>query len=696
MKKTFKYLLALAAGTFCLSGCLKEDAFYEDNTSVVTLTAYQEEEDGIDTKAAIDGRNSRMIDWAWGDKINYFGGAEGQYMTLYDGAGTNVGIFRGTVTKGSTDCVLYPYQPDAKVGRSYTTGNTTITAEVPMTQYAVPNSFDPAAALMIGRVNGTKIIFSNVMSYVKVTIPYYMNDCKQVVIKARDAWTTVAGKVVIDADSGSWSETSEKEGQAFVRLVPKSPATALTPGASYYIAILPQIMDKGFELIINNQDVIFVKQSDPVGVEFSRSKVMRLGYFTDYTYTINAWSDLAGVNTMWLRMASQNIGANNDRENGDYFAWGALRPDYLRKTTGSTIASGDQYYNRNSISNQRMNFYGKYAEGAALKREDDIAAMLWGGNWRMPTEDEIEANLTQSAVLALPNAGQYASNRYYSGNGYYWSSTKANNSIGSSMLFLSDGNARELTASGENSYSVRPVLAGPEGRAFVPGKFSVSRTKTVIFTTGNLYCNTTTSPVSFGLEANQYVAASTKWDPSHVRHFYWTKTAAASYAETYDDGTLSLSDKFWLDGSDASHKLTADGVMELYCLNSDEWSFLLFGRPYAGYLCKKDVRVADTSGCLIIACDDYDYTNHPIKSKYTAQEWEEAEALGLLCLPPTGYRTGTYITAEWNEHYWTASPGRNRDESTINHRGWEIQAGQTSINIWTEVRSRGNSLRLVR
>lgn len=468
MKKTMKSMLAFVVGALCLTGC-EQDKMIEEisNTRLVTLTALQEGEDV--TKAAIDGTTTTQINWSEGDKINYFGAGIIEYMTLKSGAGTASGTFQGTVTPGTQDYVLYPYQSSARCSEGV------ITAEVPMTQYAVQNSFDPAAALMVGEVQGSTVEFKNVMSFVKVTIPSNMSQCRQVSLKAKDAWTTVAGRVNITASTGEWSETSKKEGQAFVRLLPKS-GTYLEAGASYYIAILPHTMDTGFELIFNDEytSQIKVKQSRTEIVTFERSKTKKLGTITDFTYTVSAVTVTPG-----LMVADHNIGAASHTDNGDYFAWAALRPAYVIKPRTGLI---NNFYKSGGFTAANAPYYDggyyKYDSRNTLESQDDIVAMLWGGHWRMPTNAEITnlINLPSRWInveneglqigsspnrVFLPAAGYCynANNVSLQGSeGRYWSSTLERASTANNFFLDSSGCGTNYQ-NRNYGYSVRAVFS---------------------------------------------------------------------------------------------------------------------------------------------------------------------------------------------------------------------------------------------
>jgi len=277
-----------------------------------------------------------------------------------------------------------------------------------------------------------------------------MTNCKQVSLKAKDAWTTVAGKVKINATDASWAETDAKEGQAFVRLVPSGSATTLTAGASYYIAILPQTIATGFELIFNDNDVINVKQSASSEVVFSRSKTKKLAAFSNFTYTVGT------VTAGTITMADRNIGVGGTGTTvptgadayGDYFAWGALRPAYTKHTAGSNLQTADLYWSDGFTASHVPNTF------------TDIASMLWGGKWRMATKDEWYNNKSNESVEGLPLAGSYDGTGlcYANNDGLYWSSTPDDVA---SAFFLDTNyyNTFVKRDSRNYGYSVRPVLA---------------------------------------------------------------------------------------------------------------------------------------------------------------------------------------------------------------------------------------------
>lgn len=211
------------------------------------------------------------------------------------------------------------------------------------------------------------------------------------------------------------------------------------------------------------------------------------------------------------------------------------------------------------------------------------------------------------------------------------------------------------------------------------GDFSVSSSKKVKFAKSNLYWDGS----AFKFEATQ-TAYPTTWDASHVGHFYWTKTQAASYADAYDDGTTTDTDVPFFAESEGG--LTVEGTSGLYALSYDEWRYLKETRTNAANLYKTGVTVGSTAGCLIIAPDDFSGT---LSDSYTL---DEVTALGLVCLPRAGMHTtgGIQYTNNYG-YYWSSKPidANNAYDATFSNSVFNVYGTNTN-------REYGCSLRLVK
>lgn len=95
-----------------------------------------------------------------------------------------------------------------------------------------------------------------------------------------------------------------------------------------------------------------------------------------------------GLSVNW---ASCNIGSNSPEEFGDYFAWGeTFTKSYYNKMTykffgGKEGLEGLTDYTKYKGTENKLN-----PNDTQLEENDDVAHVLWGGRWRMPTMKEIE------------------------------------------------------------------------------------------------------------------------------------------------------------------------------------------------------------------------------------------------------------------------------------------------------------------
>ena len=424
MKKTMKTMLAFVAGALALSACNNEDILNENENNggakLVTLTAYQEGEGA--TRAAIDGTTSTQIDWTASDQINYFGGGSNEYMTLSSGEGKATGSFSGEVTTGSDDYVLYPYNAEA------TCSEGTITTAIPSAQSVPAGTFDPAAGLMVGKVNGTSIQFYNAVGYIAITIPAGSSNITKMVITGNNnerlsgkvtisgiatdaAPTSIAGttRTITDATS----PTGVTDGVKYVEVTPNG-TTTFAAGSTYYVAVAPDAtLSNGIYVLLYNGTksnpstlkLAVKKSSGSLAMARAKVKKVALPAIADAD-----WKDMIALNDA------------NNVANGLYMA-----PFNLGATasTGSDASAYGDYYSFGEVDTKSSYSSSAYSGSATLEGLTDAATSNWGPDWRMATKDEWNNNKSNNNVKGLPLAGYYSgTGRYDAGyDGYYWSST---------------------------------------------------------------------------------------------------------------------------------------------------------------------------------------------------------------------------------------------------------------------------------
>ena len=88
-----------------------------------------------------------------------------------------------------------------------------------------------------------------------------------------------------------------------------------------------------------------------------------------------------------VRWASYNIGATKPEEYGDYFAWGETEPkDNYDWSTYKWCNGTENTFTKYNTSSS----YGTVDKITRLEQSDDAARANWGGNWRMPTQNEFQ------------------------------------------------------------------------------------------------------------------------------------------------------------------------------------------------------------------------------------------------------------------------------------------------------------------
>ena len=170
----------------------------------------------------------------------------------------------------------------------------------------------------------------------------------------------------------------------------------------------------------------------------------------------------------------------------------------------------------------------------------------------------------------------------------------------------------------------------PEGA--LSGEFSVSATKKVHFSKGNLYAD---GDKALHFEANQYSSASS-WDASHVSHFTWSSTVEAAVGNNNSGDNLFC---------DESHKVSVDGGEAIYyALSRDEWTYLFNNHS------RKWASVNGLRG-YVIAPDGFSGT--------LADTYADDAALAannLVFLPAAGYRRSSDVSlVGGNGYYWSST-----------------------------------------
>lgn len=190
----------------------------------------------------------------------------------------------------------------------------------------------------------------------------------------------------------------------------------------------------------------------------------------------------------------------------------------------------------------------------------------------------------------------------------------------------------------------------------LPGAFSVSATKQVWFSQGNLQHSGDNATGTWSFAANQYDRYGTNQTDDHRDLFGWGTKTAPNNTSTNDG------DYTWADWGE--NKISNGGNLEgvWSTLTADEWQYLFDRTNYRtmatvhsvpGLIMMPDGWTATNVNPTITVAD---YTTNTL----TDAQWTVLEGQGCVFLPTNGWRDGTdYYRTDEHAIYWTSTSETN-------------------------------------
>ena len=639
MKKVLFSIAALAVA-FGFTACSNEDEALGnvkgEKTTVLAMT-----EVGTRTALESDGAGAYNVVWSEGDKI-YIGNGHSEYkeFTLKSGAGETTATFEGEVPADGTYKVYYGSQYDTfESTQHYEAGKV--------------SNFQMCASATVTDGKISPIQFWNVGGILRLTVKGTAT-IKNIKVTSEQP---MSGPSSFNNETKT-ATASDYYNIKYVQLDCGDGVALTNEGTVFNIALLANTYT-GVQITLTDADgkTLTKKFKGTDGLKIERSKITKASFTASFPPAGSRGSAkrTGDVDVKWVQLwkdgpkfAEYNVGATSATEYGGYYAWGG---------------SQDKVDDHNTTNTGEGNLTGT----------DDTAAKLWGSNWRMPTNAELEAllnsdnctctwtenyNGTGKNGLLCTGKGDFSSNSVFlpaagysllgfavqQGNlGYYWSSTAYGSDNAYDLYFVSDTQFMH-SASRNGGCSVRAVLnEAPPASAPKPlaGKFSVSDTKKVYFSKGNLWADESNV---LHFESSQ-TAFADGYVSTHVSYFPWSDNVANAV------GTVTAEEVGTYLFCDENHKISVDGSAQLYyALSQAECEYLASHHQY------RFVTVNDVRGC-VIAPDGVSLASD--KTEYTESELEEDN---LVFLPGAGVYTkngqGEYtiqLKSSGYGRYWSSS-----------------------------------------
>ena len=161
----------------------------------------------------------------------------------------------------------------------------------------------------------------------------------------------------------------------------------------------------------NEQDLIKVYDFEPEGWTI-RGEGYDDSYETPKEWSIgqhngHEWVDLGLLSG--VKWATSNVGASSPQDYGDYFVWGETEPKV-------SFDDGNNYQIY-GLSISDLESQGYIDREGNLTPLHDAATANWGGNWRMPTKEEIE-ELERECIGKLTTQNGVTGYKVIGPNGY--------------------------------------------------------------------------------------------------------------------------------------------------------------------------------------------------------------------------------------------------------------------------------------
>lgn len=478
MKKTISLTLA-AISLLSLVSCQKDNPTPDNQKASRIVTAVFE---ATATKTTIFTDDVTPL-WSVGDKIRIIDETNFEDIMLLSENILDDGK-KITFVTSLTGASLYAVYPALATSLTSYDGTGDFTVVVPSCQ---DGTFGSANICVAKGDDADNLTFSNVTSVLEFTQDAAATGVKKVLIRAANA---IAGPLTVSFGSDGKVDSYTESALTNKAIV----AESSEPKDKYYIAVAPVTTGK-VEFKYTKDIMNVATYIDESGKDLAPNKIYGgTNLSMDYKTYGHDFVVLAGK-----KWATANIGASDETKYGHYFSWGNII-GYVRSGASWVVAegytgAGNEFSGGFSEGNYNSTPGHSLSGNIPIDVDYDAARANWGGNWRLPTEEEL-CDIATQCFLEWSSNGLYVWAAKGSDAGYlnYKGTMKKYNSS-------LDSYSNDAAHTAETYDPVEDIYA------FFPATGYGTGTD---FFSGGEYCNYWSSTMSSSSEV--YSTYYTKWD----------------------------------------------------------------------------------------------------------------------------------------------------------------------------------------
>ena len=322
-------------------------------------------------------------------------------------------------------------------------------------------------------------------------------------------------------------------------------------------------------------------------------------------------------------------------------------PMYSTKTVSGNVED----FNFSSLGSVLQIVFNSKQENVTLRSiEIKDGSLTMSGTFTVDEDGKANITATDNAgiTLELGESGAVLGN----GANYFYIAIPAGNYQNLTLTFTATDGAKCVMKNGkvniDHNTVGRLTLTGktfcPAGA--LPGVFSVSATKKVHFSQGNLWADSSNALHFEEAQWKSTPASNGTKDATHVSHFTWSDNVDAAVGNSNSGSNLFC---------DENHKVSVNGSEAIYyALSTEEWQYLFSYDDHDNDTRRGKHKWATVNsvGGYVIAPNGFDGT---LADTY-ADDAALAAAGNLVFLPAAGHRNGSSVyDAVGCGYYWSST-----------------------------------------